>query len=316
MFVFAALAAAAFNTKADESQFVAWMRQYNLIYVGEEYQFRFGIFLANKKFVQDHNRASTFRVELNKFACLTPGEYRQLTASYVTPAKKPLRLKISAVAADDPFDWRTYTPKVVTDPRDQGQCGADWAIAAIVSIESVDGVKTGNLQPFSAQNLIDCDRLDKGCDGGSINNAFEYISDYQSIHVMKESDYPYTGVKGSCQYDANKAVYALTGYTDLTSEAQVVQLVKQLGPGATTIDGSQQDFQLYKSGIYNNPACSSTSVNHCLGIIGWGNDSGTEFWILKNSFGLSWGESGYIRLLKNGNNFCGITTAASIAIFH
>jgi cathepsin L len=316
MFLLLALSSSSFYTRAEESQFLAWMREHNSLYTGDEYHFRLGIFLANRKYVQDHNRVSSFKVALNKFACLTPGEYRVLTSSIARPLKNPTAVKPKAVKADAPWDWRNYNWTVVTDPRDQGPCGADWAIAAIVSIESVDAVKTGNLQPFSAQNLIDCDRLDKGCDGGSISNAFEYISDYQSIHVMKESDYPYTGVKGTCKYDSSKGVYALTGYTSLTSEAQIVQLVLQLGPGGATIDGSQPSFQLYSSGIYNDSACSSTNVNHALGIIGWGTDSGTDYWILKNSFGTSWGEGGYIRLLKNGNNFCGIYTAASIAIFH
>jgi cathepsin L len=316
MFTFAALCAASLYTPADESQFLSWMRQHNFLYVGAEYHFRLGIFLANKQFVREHNRASTFRVALNKFACLTPGEYRILVSSYGTPARNPVQIKVKPVNADDPFDWRNSTTPVVVDPQDQGQCGADWAFAAISSIESVDAAKTGNLIPFSVQNLIDCDTIDKGCNGGSINGAFQYISDYQSIHVMKAADYPYTGTKGRCQYDPDKAVYALTGYTDMTSEAQVVQLVKQLGPGGVTIDGSQPTFQLYSGGIYSDSACSSTSVNHALGIVGWGTEGTTDYWILKNSWGTSWGEAGYVRLLKNGQNFCGITTAASVAIFH
>lgn len=315
MFIFVSLCAAALVTPADESHFVSWMREHAVVYVGEEYHFRLGIFLGNKQFVRDHNRASTFKVGLNKFACLTPAEYRILVSSYATRTT-PVVARANAVGADDPFDWRNNPIKVVVDPQDQGQCGADWAFAAISSIESVDAIKTSNLIPFSVQNLIDCDTIDKGCSGGTIVGAFQYISDYQSIHVMKASDYPYTGTKGRCQYDSSKAVYALTGYTQLDSEANIVKYVLQLGPGGVTIDGSQPSFQLYSSGIYNDAACSSTNVNHALGIVGWGTESAVDYWILKNSFGTSWGESGYIRLLKNGQNFCGITVAASCAIFH
>jgi cathepsin L len=316
MFTFATLCAAALYSPSDENHFVSWMREHNFLYVGAEYQFRLGLFLTRKQFVRDHNRASTFRVALNKFACLTPGEYRILVSSYASRSSKNTPGQLKQVKADDPFDWRANSWPVVKDPQDQGDCGSDWAFAAISSIESVDAVKTGTLIPFSVQNLIDCDSLDRGCDGGSIIKAFEYISDYQSIHVMKESDYPYTGVEGSCKFDRSKSVYALSGYTAITTEADIVKLVLQLGPAGVTIDGALPSFQLYASGIYNDAGCSSNSVNHALGIVGWGTESGTDYWILKNSWGTSWGEGGYIRLLKNGQNFCGITVAASVAIFH
>jgi cathepsin L len=306
---------APYISKHDEKAFLSWMRETNQLFIGDEYQFRFGIWSANKRLVQEHNSGSkSFKVSLNRLSALTQAEYRSLLGLKVD-LKKKRNIKKSNKKLPDSVDWRNQG--VVNAIQDQGQCGSCWAFSAIQTIESLFALNNGGkLYKLSEQNIVDCVVYCYGCDGGWMDDAFDYVIDVQKGAVNLLSDYPYTAYDGSCKFDASKAVTVLADYIDIEegSEDDLADKVANNGPVAIAIDASNWSFQLYTSGIYDEPDCSSEWLDHGVGAIGYGTEGGVNYWLVRNSWGLDWGENGYIRMVKNKNNQCGEATAASVAV--
>ena len=145
-----------------------------------------------------------------------------------------------------------------------------------------------------------------------MDSAFQYIMSNGGID--SESSYPYSGYDGVCSYTKDASVGTITGFVDVKegSEKDLADAVKKIGPVSVAIDASQWSFQLYESGIYYEPSCSSTELDHGVLAVGYGSDGrNKDFWIVKNSWGTSWGEKGYIRMARNKNNNCGIASMAS-----
>jgi len=168
---------------------------------------------------------------------------------------------------------------------------------------------------LSEQNIIDCSYTwgNQGCNGGLMDDSFQYIQDNGGIDT--EDDYPFTGQNQSCQYDSTASGGVNTGFVDVPSgdESRLQEVVATIGPVSVAIDASQPSFQSYSSGIYNETECSSTQLDHAVLVVGYGttSDTNTDFWLVKNSWGTSWGINGYIRMARNSNNQCGIATSAS-----
>jgi cathepsin L len=301
----------------EEKSFLSWMRESNQLFVGDEYQFRFGIWLANKRLVQEHNSGSkSFKVAVNHLAALTRAEYRSLLG-YKVDLRKKKNVKNTSIKIKlpDSVDWRGQG--VVNAIQDQGQCGSCWAFSAIQSIESLYAIAhSGQLYKLSEQNIVDCVVDDDGCDGGWMDDAFDYVINSQNGKVNLLSDYPYTARDGNCRYNSATAVLVLAGYIDVKegSEDDLADKVANNGPVAIAIDASNWSFQLYSSGIYDEPDCSSDWLDHGVGAVGYGSVGSVDYWLVRNSWGVDWGENGYIRMVRNKNNQCGEATAASVAI--
>jgi len=151
-----------------------------------------------------------------------------------------------------------------------------------------------------------------GCQGGLMDQAFQYIITNNGIDT--EASYPYTATgPNSCQFSSSNVGALLKSFTDVTSgDESALQTAVTQQPVSVAIDASQQSFQLYQSGIYNEPACSSSQLDHGVLAVGYGSDSSnTDYWIVKNSWGTGWGMQGYIWMSRNAQNQCGIATAAS-----
>ncbi|XP_029880421.2 cathepsin S-like isoform X2 [Aquila chrysaetos chrysaetos] len=207
----------------------------------------------------------------------------------------------------DTVDWREKG--CVTDVKYQGACGSCWAFSAVGALEAQVKLKTGKLVSLSAQNLVDCTRSygNKGCGGGWKTKAFQYIIDNQGID--SDASYPYTAQDGVCRYNLTARAATCSMYVELPhgNEATLKDAVANVGPVSVSIDASQPTFFLYKSGVYHDPNCSQV-VNHAVLIIGYGSLDGEDYWLVKNSWGVHFGDQGYIRMARNHGNHCGIAS--------
>ena len=309
----ASLASCAFYFQYEEKSFISWMRSTNQFYTGDEYQIRFGIFLTNSRRVNEHNAAKKkFTVSLNKFAAYTPAEYNALLGFKMDRSLRK-ESKPSKKSNADSLDWRDKN--VVNEIKDQKNCGSCWAFSTIQAAESVNAISTGKLQRYSEQNLIDCVNTCWGCRGGVMSSAYAYILGFQDGNFNLESEYPYKSVEGSCEFQKHSKVGIMNDYIIIKKgdEDDLAAKCEQYGPVAIAIDASNWSFQLYSGGIYDEPSCSSISLDHGVGCVGFGSENGTKYWIVRNSWGKSWGEEGYIRMIWDGNR-CGVATMAAVPL--
>jgi cathepsin L len=284
---------------------------------------RFNIFKSNVNFVNKHNSEAdqglhTFRVAINKFADLTVKEFASIYNGYnaslrIQPTRSSyIHVHNPNIKVPDSIDWRTQG--YVTDVKDQGQCGSCWAFSTTGSLEGQHFKASGKLVSLSEQNLVDCSSKygNQGCNGGLMDQAFTYIKENQGIDT--EQSYPYEAVDQDCSFSASNVGATDTGFVDVKGkdEDALKQAVGTIGPVSVAIDASHASFQLYHSGIYHEPRCSSTRLDHGVLAVGYGSDGANkDYWIVKNSWAATWGDKGYIRMSRNRNNNCGIATSAS-----
>ena len=212
---------------------------------------------------------------------------------------------------EDSVDWTTKG--AVTDVKNQGSCGSCWAFSTTGSMEGAHFIKTGKLVSLSEQNLVDCSTKNNGCGGGDMDLAFQYT---EKAPLESEADYPYKGRKffhKGCEYDSSKGEVAVTSFADVapnSSEALKAAIAK--GPVSVAIEADKRAFQSYTSGVLKNTAGCGTKLDHGVLAVGYGVEDGTPYYKVKNSWGATWGEDGYIKLeIVDGKGTCGIQMAAT-----
>ncbi|XP_013415099.1 cathepsin L1-like [Lingula anatina] len=269
--------------------------------------------------IAKHNREydmglHTYTLGINEYADMSTEEFVQTMNGYVMSngTSGSVFLAPSQVQVPDEVDWRKEG--YVTEVKNQGHCGSCWAFSTTGSLEGQHFKKTGTLTSLSEQNLVDCSRKygNMGCKGGLMDNGFKYIRDNNGIDT--EASYPYTAKTGLfCHFRTASVGATCTGYTDIKrgSESDLQAAVATVGPISVAIDAGHKSFQLYKRGVYSERACSSKKLDHGVLVVGYGTDNGQEYWLVKNSWGPSWGMDGYVEMSRNKNNQCGIATQAS-----
>ncbi|XP_038124418.1 procathepsin L isoform X1 [Cyprinodon tularosa] len=301
-----------------------WKKSHGISYdeLQDDMQRR-AIWEDNKRKIEDHNQGfltgrRSFSLALNKYGDLTMEEYQNLqgamiNAQFVARGREvsARRLRYNAKKLNTWFvDYRSMG--YVTEVKDQGYCGSCWAFSTTGAIEGQVFKKTGRLMSLSEQNLVDCSKPygTYGCSGAWMANAYDYVV---SNGLQTTETYPYTSVDTQpCFYDSSLAVAHIRDYRFIPKgdEQALADAVATIGPITVAVDADHSSFLFYSSGIYDEPNCNPDHLSHAVLVVGYGSEDGQDYWLIKNSWGSSWGEGGYMRMVRNGRNTCGIASYA------
>jgi len=304
--------------------FADWMQEHQKSYANEEFVYRWNVWRENYLYIEAHNHQNkSFHLAMNKFGDLTNAEFNKLFKGLSITADQPKQESdiVPAPGLPADFDWRHKG--AVTHVKNQGtssccfasmvartewlmifvlfmragQCGSCWSFSTTGSTEGANFLKHGRLTSLSEQNLVDCSTSygNHGCNGGLMDYAFEYIIRNKGIDT--EESYPYHASQGTCRYNRQHSGGELVSYTNVPSgnEGALLNAVATQ-PTSVAIDASHSSFQFYKGGVYDEPACSSTRLDHGVLAVGWGVRDGKDYWLVKNSWGADWGLAGYIEV--------------------
>lgn len=320
----------------DVQAFQSFVQKHNRNYMTkEEYEARLGVFVSNLGVIRAHDAQGTgYRLGVNKFADMTPEEFEKMqgfkdnaqadASKFLDEEDAPDTIDDDGEVADEDgsagrglqtaatsIDWRT---KGVLNPiRNQGSCGSCYTFSTVASMEAIYKIKKGSLPSFSEQQILDCSGSygNSGCSGGLMTNSFNYLKSYKA---MTRTSYPYTAVRSTCKYNSASGVVNTIGYKTISSgdvNGHITAL--QSAPISAAVAASSAVFQLYRGGIISSTSCG-TALNHAVNLVGYGTENGVNYWIVRNSWGTNWGESGYFRVLRstsNGDGICGILKMSS-----
>ena len=269
----------------------------------EERASRFEIFKENLKRIEEYNAekdGATYGI--TKFADLTAEEF---VKKYLNAPSTTSHFKATETAArvggafPEDFDWREHG--AVTPVKNQGQCGSCWAFAAAQNMEGVWAVNGNDLVKLSPQQLVDC-ATDKagygsqGCDGGFPEQAVQYVADVGGIEL--EEDYPYQEKQQVCKFNPNRVAAKFSAMTAIgKTDDELASYMYGHAPAIVEVYASFK-WQLYTGGILANAKAHCNTPNHAVLAVGWGVENGKKYWVIKNTWGASWGEKGYIRVTR------------------
>jgi len=290
--------------------------KYQKHYTGNEAAERFSIFKANLAIMDTQNvEDSTAIFGINNLSDLSSAEF---SSFYLLPKYYPKfamdKYEPVQHLGDLPinFDWRDEG--VVTPVKDQGQCGSCWAFSVTEEIESQWMLKGGhNVVELAPQQIVDCDKIDGGCGGGDTPTAYEYV--IKAGGMVAETNYPYKAKGEKCAFNSTSVVAKITGWKYVVKDENETEMQNALysaGPLSICVDA--ESWQHYTKGILSGKC--GQNLDHCVELVGYGFDSSTytSFWNIRNSWGASWGEGGYIRVERNKKNLCGVATEVTVAV--
>lgn len=283
-------------------------------YHPEEKPVRMGVWSANVARIDNHNAQAaagnqSYTMAENDMCDQTPSEMAARLGS-VTPydadedRSSNLNVQEIDLRSSVPTSYDLRSDSCMPGIKNQGRCGSCWAFGAVNPLEYLQCKKTGSLTLLSEQQLVDCSGSE--CQGGFYTTAWYHL--YYNGGLMGSSGYPYQARRETCRFSSSDVVTRISNYRWVypyrNEEAMKIALY-QNGPLSVALYANQ-NFMLYSSGFFNDPSCPTTTINHAVNIVGYGTDpTHGDFWVIRNSWGTSWGVSGYM-IMKRGVNMCAI----------
>lgn len=259
-------------------------------------------FLNNLEFIISHNSLNrSYKLGINSFMHISEGEWKSRfdnLTQYITVDESTYEKK-SFFSTPASWDWREQG--VTTSVKDQKSCGSCYSFSATETVETTWAIRSSELLVLSPQQIVDCSKLNSGCNGGLQSRVYKYL---QSTEQCLESDYQYTAVDGKC-VTCKGAISKLSGYVSIKAgDEKAMEQSLFVTSLAVAIQADQKEFQLYKSGVLDFN-CGKT-LDHAVTIEGYGTENGKDYWLVRNSWGTTWGEKGYIKMAR-GKDLCGIS---------
>lgn len=288
-------------------------RNYNTT---KELEYRYKIFTENYKKMNNYSFD-----KYAKYMDLTPNEFKKETDSCCLFKPKTNYYLTQYSCTDfnsensdlpDSVDWRNKG--VVTPVKNQGKCGSCWTFSATGAMEGAWALKSGSLISLSEQQLLDCVMQDQGCNGGQMDDAFQYAIQYP---MCSDEQDPYEAKDDACQTCNSIIQFSSCKNIPPNNQIALKEAVALYGPVSVSIEADKSYFQLYTDGIITDTRCG-TNLDHGVLVVGYGEDpdSHQKYWLVKNSWGVDWGEKGYVRIARsestNDPGVCGIAMQASL----
>jgi len=294
------------NIHGDFLQFVS---KYNRVYSSDsEFVKRMEIFRENMFLAAQWSALGEAKFGVTEFADMTAEEFAsERLMTELPPYEAPEEMVLPKVDAPKSFDWRTQGK--VSAVKNQGQCGSCWAFSATENLESVYAIAKGTLPTLSPQQVVDCDKAWYGCSGGWPYGAFQYLITFGGQD--SEASYPYTARDGNCVANKGNIAATITSYKSIAKdENQILNAVATVAPLSICVDASK--WYLYQGGIIMGNQCSR-GIDHCVQLVGYDQTGATPYWIVRNSWGTSWGENGLLRL-EMFKDTCAMAEAVTTAV--
>lgn len=308
-----------FSSADDELDlhFTNFSNQFNKNYMDEdEYNFRKGIFNKNLQIINEHNaKGLSWELGINEFTDWTDEEYKKMLGfksiahtEQVSNPEDPIPTNCKKLTKET-IDYRNT--ERVGPVQNQGGCGSCWAFSAVAGLEAAYAKETGEFVKFSEQQLVDCDTFSHGCQGGLMANGFIH---WMRNAPVREEDYPYTGRNGECYEQEVAGEFDVLPYgyrVDVTHECLYEALTHNVV--SVSIRAENPTFRNYRRGVVDGAGCG-TDLDHGVTLVGY--DAEEEAWIIRNSWGATWGENGYVRIrLGDGFGICGINQQNAQAVY-
>lgn len=300
------------------AKFEEWQNNFNVKILDGEYKKRLAIFMENDRYIAAHNaKELSWTLGHNEFSHMGYDEFSSAMLGFGgVPRQEWISdyndfSDVNASSLKDSVDW--VAQGAVTAVKNQGQCGSCWAFSTTGSIEGAYFIKNSKLISFSEQELVDCDHNgDQGCGGGLMDNAFGWIK--KNGGLCTETSYPYKASAATCALSNCHVVpgSAPQKWTDVAKTEAAFKAAVSQQPVSVAIEADQLSFQFYRGGVMKGNC--GTKLDHGVLVVGYGTDDGTDFWKIKNSWGGSWGEQGYIRIERGASQTggkCGVLLQGS-----
>eukprot|EP01118_Nematostelium_gracile_P006926 TRINITY_DN2243_c0_g1_i1.p1 TRINITY_DN2243_c0_g1~~TRINITY_DN2243_c0_g1_i1.p1 ORF type:complete len:389 (+),score=99.29 TRINITY_DN2243_c0_g1_i1:49-1167(+) len=298
--------------------FDRYLKEHHKQYEPAEYQMRKSLFENRLRHIRAHNAdaTKTWKEGVNHMSDWTEEEFRSTLGYKLQPKRDESRLYRPAnIKADLPasVDWRTAD--IISPVKDQGQCGSCWSFATAESVESYYAKATGELVDLSEQQVLDCTQNPNQCGGtGGCGGATTELGFGQLIAQgghLSEWQYPYESYFGTtdfqCAYPIKGNAYvSVSDFKNLpTNEYDpIMNAVANIGPLAISVDASA--WSAYESGVFNGCNQTNPDLDHAVQLVGYGTDAQYgDYWLVRNSWNPTWGEDGYIRIMRTSTVQCG-----------